>query len=215
MSRHENWRREAQTKAQEIAEQRAPEQLAALRANASPHDPEATPFHTQNRLADVGVFVPLAELAQRDNRDRRAAILWAVTCDSREPMPRPEWLPGRDLLNIGRKVNDDRWSYGTPPAARNIYDDQWHDTTPPEDPGEYITDEQAALLDALEHIEEVRNIIRRTLGLPTEEQELHGPDDTSVVVELIEPEKQDDSTSSRTDTLLGDLGDADARRSTD
>lgn len=148
------------------------------------------PYSVQLQLIMVDCFVPLEELASHNRADRIAASYWATTvslnASDNDVMigPRPEWLPSRDSIAADDALQADYEKNGGIDHAERIWGDEWTDPDAPlEDPGETITEEQAALLDALEHIEEVRTLIRKTLGMDAEQQDR---DDTRVDAERSE-----------------------------
>lgn len=147
----------------------------------------ASPYLVQEQLMLIGCFVSLDDLCDRDYNDRRAASHWAATVMLEASdndviiAPRPEWLPGRDSANVDDLVQADRARFAKDPEtgedrARRLFDTEWPKpgVQPGEEPGYEIVDatrEQAAMLDILEHVEEIRSILRITLGLDPEPQD--------------------------------------------
>jgi len=206
-----------------VAKARIPERLAEIkrseetdRAEDAAKEiqvPAATPYMVGLHLARVGVYVPTEELAKRTLEERRAAILWAVTCDSEDPFDRPEWLPGRDTATAQNNRGAEIREQGMVTFRRKWHDD-WDEPPPPLDEPEPVTDDEAALLDILEEVDEIagraerlQKYIRLILGMNIPEAqdsinlglmtkaEAQDRADTSVDAERTEPEQVNDRTS--------------------
>ena len=160
----------------------------------------ASPYLVQTQLVLIGCFMSLEALGERSYEERRAASWWASTAmlsasDNDVILaPRPEWLPERDSASVDQDYENDIERNGGLEHARRIWDTEWPKPDKAETVDEPISDEQALFLDLLERVDEIRTILRITLGLETPEAE--GPDDTSVDRERLEgsPDGNDSTT---------------------
>jgi hypothetical protein len=115
-----------------VSESTAEREYDETDAAIDPLNDRETPFQTRDLLALVGVFVSLADLAQRTHAERKAASDWAGAValvasdnDDVEIPERPEWLPARDSANIDDLIKADDEANGGYDTVLIRYHEDW------------------------------------------------------------------------------------------